>query len=555
MNLDIIKGLGIETEDFEEILAELQALQDDYLDQVEYIDDEEERSDIEEKIKTIKEQIDLIKAEPPKKSSLIAVEEEEKKNIPIAVSEKELRKEEAKADKKKAKREEDHQKELQAEADKLIKENAANKKAEDKAIKDKIKDDKKAVADTPASSSSTDTSGAGTSGAAASVASGDIAKGIAEYAKSDYTNAYATLNAAVNDAKNSRDPQLGMAEYLLAQMYKNGQGVPNKDKQRAEFWFEKAAEHKNPHAALETGISWGNRTPGSVAEADEIIKKSLKYFELAVDNSALDPKLINIYKDAMDKYIQVCESKTVANSHLRQAYDYLDKLVSLEKDAYLKEQIKKRKEALKNSKKAAGSSISSGGASLVMINGVSDGALLVSVLLYIIGAMEMCRGLIDGALKTTPSPLEGLQKILEFKFLAPIDEWGHSYNFFGGMSYKIADIVSDITDIYTEDLGGYVFFAGVSIMMVATAIQVFTVKKSQGRLTRILTSVLSFVPTLIITFGLLTRITVCGQDLAMSILSPTSAKLIIVALVIVLLDLLAAYIVGNIAKKIVGFFI
>lgn len=516
MNLDFIKELGIEAEDNEEILAGLQVFLDDYLDQVEYVDDEDERADIEGKIKTIKEQIDLVKkiieeneassndeeTQKPK-SVLIAVEEETKKNIPIAVSEKELRKEEEKDEKKKAKRDEDHIKQLQAEADKLKKENAASKKADDKSLKDKIQDDKKAAAASTAASStsSTDTSNSSsTSSNGATNATGDIAKGLIEYANKNFNEAYNLLNVAVNDSKNSKDPQIGYAEFVLAEMYKHGQGSAPKDEQRAEFWYDKSASHKNPHAAFELGINWGNRTPGSVAEADEIIVKSLKYFEMAVDNSAMDPNLINVYKNSMDRYIMVCEQKTVANSHIKKACDYIDKLASLENDAYLKEQLKKRKTALKSSKSSS-TVKSSGTARLVAFNGINDIGILVSILLFIVGAMAVSRGILFYDSQS------GLKSFWTFQSIASWADPGDSA--FIDFLMKMSDFVGQIFrrgNYCIPDFLNCAGHRGLFIMCIATVIATLTDRIDQGRITMYVSNVLSFVPAAIVGMGLMTKL-------------------------------------------------
>ena len=507
MDLTIIKELGIESEDYQEILDGLSALQDDCLERIEYVDDEE-REEIEQTLDKIKTQLDAVKkiikekenesSEPSAKpkSNLIAVDDaidtSAKKNIPIAVSEDELENSTSVKSEKEIKRDEKKKEEqLKAQADKIRKEAEANKKADDKVLKDKIKQDQTNANTSADSGAASNASSNDSSAPSAGISA--ITQGLNEYNNKNYSVAYQILNNAVNDSKNKTDPNYAFAEYVLAHMFKNSLGT-TKDIQRAQFWFENSAKHKDPHGALEMGLDWSNRTPNSLAEDEEITRNALSYFKMAVDNSASDSGLLNLNKDAMNKYVYVCEKKPVTAIQLRLAYDYLNKLKELENDAYLKDQIEKRKSELKRAKKGSARK-----ASGVYFSGVNDIVLIASILLIAFGFAMLSGGFLKE---------ETFHGHVSFWSFTKLDSL-HLPSFVYIVPKLISDLLNKITNISLQyevigDKGLY----GLALVFFGFLIKSFTDADRQGKITFVVSTILSFVPAIIIMMAVFTKLNI-----------------------------------------------
>lgn len=391
MDFDKIKELGIESEDLQEILKLLDEMQSDYLERLEYAESSEERMQMEKQLDEIAKQYKLVKAELKKASGSKAQNKTEKLNIPVAAqlddvkvsaSSNDLNQE--KKDKLAFKNDKLHEKELRKQVDQKKKESLQQQKEEKKEagkeLKKKVNEDKK-IAENNNTSFST--------------SSDILGDALVAYHNGNYSSAFSGISNIVNDEKESEKydkDKLGFAKYVLALMYKKGQGTKI-DEQRANFWFEQGAKDGCPEACVECGLYWAGRTPQSVKEDEENVKNALKYFKQAVDGCKRNEnKMKAIGKTAMEKYVGVCEKKSVLLIQLSQAYDYLDKLKDFERDAFIKSQIDKRKEDLKQSKKESKRKNRTNGVPSRRLSSL-DGAYIIA---KIISTLGFCIILMNG---------------------------------------------------------------------------------------------------------------------------------------------------------------
>lgn len=417
MNFEIIKKLGIESEDLQEILDSLDEMQNDYIERMEFIDDEDERSETEAILNEITEQYNVVKKaikdNNKKVSVLIPVAEENnsKKNIPIAVSEKQIQKEEKALLKENEKKQAEHEKALKQKADELRKVQEAQKKEDEKAGNKRIEEDKKKSEET-ANDSSTSASSAPSNGGLS-----PIDDALLEYKNKNYTAAFNKLNTAINTHTGPKDTDFASAEFILGKMCKDGSGIGGPDIQRAMFWFDNAAKHGNPDASVELGMIWSERQPKSAKEDQENVRNCLKYFKKAVDDSHGNPKYENSTAiSAMNKYVSVCEQKIVSGSSIRQAAEYLDKLKDRENDSYIKTQIDNRKKALKKSIKARKSAAASNGggsrtAKYGRFAGLNDLFILVGKIIMLAGFMYLSSGLLNDMIGSVDKVLWTFEKL------------------------------------------------------------------------------------------------------------------------------------------------
>ena len=94
------------------------------------------------------------------------------------------------------------------------------------------------------------------------------AKGAEYYSAGDYTKAVECFQKAAEQGD-------GMAQYFLAQCYKNGQGV-TKSYPEAVKWLKKAAEQGLADAQYSLGVCYynGKGVPQSYSEAVKWLKKA-----------------------------------------------------------------------------------------------------------------------------------------------------------------------------------------------------------------------------------------------------------------------------------------
>ncbi len=165
-------------------------------------------------------------------------------------------------------------------------------------------------------------------------------EGIADYATKKYKDAFQKIFKVANAERKSKlsDEKLGQAEQLLGRMYKNGEGT-TADESRAWFWFEKAAEHENVEGCLAMGQRNAELTPKSPEEEETFRENALKYFKIAGNNGS---------KVAKEKFVDICIKKKgqISFGDNITASKFLDDLIALEDDSFLKQRLADKKKEL-----------------------------------------------------------------------------------------------------------------------------------------------------------------------------------------------------------------
>ena len=267
-----------------------------------------------------------------------------------------------------------HEDELKAKAAKIRKEAAAEETKKAKEEKEKRKEEEKAAKKDEAET----------------VSEGDLSEyekcfndGVAAYAKGKYGEAFQNLYKIGNAGKASRlgKEKIGQAEQLLARMYKNGQGVAVDD-ERAWFWFEKAAEHENVEGCLALGQHNADMTPKNPQEETEFRENALKYFKIAGENDS---------KVGKEKFIEICIKKKnlVSGGDIRTARRFLDDLIELEEDSFIKQTLKDKKKRL-SEKDAKGKKNNN-----KLYNGYADMIAMIGALATILGVMCICNYILE----------------------------------------------------------------------------------------------------------------------------------------------------------------
>ena len=101
-------------------------------------------------------------------------------------------------------------------------------------------------------------------------AGADFYKGVAAFEAKDYATALQELKKAAEQGH-------AKAQYNLAQIYRNGTGVPQDDKEAVK-WFQLAAEKGQAQAQSNLGFMYAN---GRGALQDD--KEAAKWFQLAAE--------------------------------------------------------------------------------------------------------------------------------------------------------------------------------------------------------------------------------------------------------------------------------
>lgn len=243
-------------------------------------------------------------------------------------------KESAKAkseEKAKAAEEKKHEEELKAKAAQLRK-----KAAEEDAVKEKAEKEARKAAEKEAKKEAEEATPA-----ELSEYEKDFNDGVAAFATSRYRESFRKIFKIANagEATGLGKDKLGQAEQLLARMYTDGKGVDAKDESRGLFWFEKAAEHGNIEGCLAMGQHFADLTPKSPQDEEKFRKEALKYFKIAGSKDS---------KVGKEKYIEICEKRKSQISFIdaRIACQYLDDLIELENDSFIKDRLENRKKDL-----------------------------------------------------------------------------------------------------------------------------------------------------------------------------------------------------------------
>ncbi|MCR5754941.1 MAG: hypothetical protein K6G30_09065 [Acetatifactor sp.] len=170
-------------------------------------------------------------------------------------------------------------------------------------------------------------------------------QGIMDFAASKFEEAFAQIKKVADAGEKSglSEEDLGQAEQLLGRMYKDGKGT-RVDQERAWFWFKKATEHKNVEGYLAMGQHYTELSPKSPKEESDFRENALHYFELA-------GKAEN--KVGKEKFVDICIKKNnqISSSDAKKARNFLDELIELEEDAYLRQMLIDKKKELRRKKK------------------------------------------------------------------------------------------------------------------------------------------------------------------------------------------------------------
>lgn len=269
-----------------------------------------------------------------------------------------------------------HEAELRAKAEKLRKKAAEEEAERAKTEKEIEKEAKEA-------------GGGAVSGADLSEYEKAFNEGIRDYATGKYTDAFQKIYKVANDGEKSglSKEKQGQAELLLSRMYRNGEGTAA-DEKRADHWIKKAAEHENLEGCLAMGQQNAEQTPKSPEEENTLRENALKYFEIAGKQGS---------KVGKQKYIEVCIKKKnqISSANIRTASNFLDELIALEEDSFLRQSLEDTKSELRKApfgKKGKGGiggyfGILSGGK---MYKDFRDVLAIVGALLALYGVILTC---------------------------------------------------------------------------------------------------------------------------------------------------------------------
>lgn len=324
-----------------------------------------------------------------------------------------------------------HEAELKAKAEKLRKK-AAEEEAERAKAEKEIEKEAEAAG-----------SGA-VSGAALSEYEKAFNEGITDYATGKYTDAFQKIYKVANDGENSglSREKRGQAEWLLSRMYKNGEGTDVNEK-RAEYWLKKAAEHENLEGCLTMGQLISEQTPKSPEEENTLRENALKYFEIAGKQGS---------KIGKQKYIEVCIKKKnqISSANIRTASNFLDELIALEEDSFLRQSLEDTKSELREA-----SFVKKGNGGIGGRFGRCPGGKMYKDfrdVLAIVGALLAMYGVI-----LTCCSISGFPNIV-FHF-----EWMVSKRFYEWPKFFSNNTINDILYVVLEFFGGVDFaehFAG-----------------------------------------------------------------------------------------------
>ena len=139
----------------------------------------------------------------------------------------------------------------------------------------------------------------------------------------------------------SKDDRI-TAMVKLADMLEKGQGGTT-DKDKARFWYEKAAKENNYAALMRLGKYYAELQPSNNAENVANTEKSLDFFAKAVKKSDS--------KEAKLKYVEVCENKPISRGAVRLACKYLNELAGKERDLYSRKKTLERKDKVKQNQR------------------------------------------------------------------------------------------------------------------------------------------------------------------------------------------------------------
>lgn len=192
-----------------------------------------------------------------------------------------------------------------------------------------------------------------------------LQSGITEYRNGNYYAAFSLFNDLAQKGN-------AEAEYYLSQLYSKGHGT-TEDKDRADFWLEKAADHKFAEAQyVYAGRLLSNRTG-----MDSLPKDGMQYLAKAADQD---------FQPALKQYVDIILMGYYELSAVKKAIKYSLKLQVLLSDRYEIEAYKRKEEQLK--KILTDAKKSKYGAKALKVIGILSSVLLIFGFLYLLGGLH-----------------------------------------------------------------------------------------------------------------------------------------------------------------------
>lgn len=162
-----------------------------------------------------------------------------------------------------------------------------------------------------------------------------LVEGTSSFDSENYTVAFKDLSCVVNhESRNLSSAEIGLAEFDLYLMYKNGYGV-SPDGGRALYYLERSANHGNAKGCFLYGRYYENRLSRKNMDEREALDNALEYYKRAA--SAGHPHA-NAY------YAVLCQKEKYSISKKQQstAIKFCRELGARETDLYKRDQWKKR---------------------------------------------------------------------------------------------------------------------------------------------------------------------------------------------------------------------
>ena len=369
MNKELLEGLEIDASmDPESILELLEQKQMEILSRLDNVHDENRRNTLEKTVEQIDVEIKAVKEEIKlMKTALVLDEEgtdEATPEVPVEVKEEPKKKSGKKSKNEDSDRKESEDKSAVTPEDELeAKANAVKEKAQEKknrAEEEKRYNEEKEVELADSAADANNTNNAATNGTQGNMQSGaqtgnavsvtaapvsavpasaqnntssEFAAALHEYKVKHYDKAFPLLKKLAEEGDIT-------SQYIIAQMYKEGQGT-TKDNDRWEYWIRKSADAGEVSAQFDYGKYL-------VANGDKDSKnlgKGLDYLEMAGKQDDTD---------AIRSYYEIVSTNHGNRSNIKKALVFCQKLIDTATDSYDKEQLASGYKVLKEKLKTAG---------------------------------------------------------------------------------------------------------------------------------------------------------------------------------------------------------
>lgn len=402
MNKEFLEGLGIDaSQGLENVLEQLEQKQMEILSRLDNVHDEERRNTLEKSVEQIDAEIKEVKDEiKVMKSALVLDEEPEEGAAETATAVEEQKEAPKKKSGRKSKSKDTDKKESEAKSDAVspademeakanaVKEKAAKKKSEAEEEKRYNEEKEVELADNANAANGTSTSSnnaqnaaqaptqtgtattqtgtataqTGTATAAAAQtgtvtanstpAAGNTASSVPASAQNNTSAEFATAlheykvkhyDKAFPLLKKLAEEGDITSQYIIAQMYKEGQGT-TKDNDRWEYWISKSANGGEASAQFD----YGKYLVANADKDSKNLSKGLDYLEMAGKQDDLD---------AVRSYYEIVLMDHGNRANVKKALGFCQKLIDTATDSYDKEQLANGYKTLKEKYKSKGKKV------------------------------------------------------------------------------------------------------------------------------------------------------------------------------------------------------